>query len=662
MSSWVMWILAGLAALGLFFLWPNWDQPAVVIESQKISQSEFSKEYEGLVAQLQRAYAQAGQDFGRFLKGIGGLERRLELQARVLDDLTSKALISQELRRRQIVIASTDIDDRTAIEFEKILKQNRLTEAQAEEILKGRGSSLAQFKKDLREAVAAHLQTERLRDHIVGTLQPGDPELSAYLEQNRERYDEPEQVRARHILIQVSENAPEADVAKAQQQIEQIRQELEAGADFAELAKKHSQDPGSAENGGDLGWFARGRMAKEFEEGAFALEVGKIGEPVRTQFGFHLIKTEEKKPARQPALSEIRAQVLKDYIDEERERRFEAWYKERKSKARIVIRDPWLRVYYALEREQKLDEALAAYEKLPDVYQKAHLARVKTKQLLRLQEASEELHRRKEEIIALWLAQMSALKDLTERAQVISEIAELKPNTIPARAFLHLTVLGEAQEIPATIIALQQRLQNYGIHQSTIVAAGADQLALWLSLPQETSVSAIERLLKTRGLIELKRVLQQGNPGEELKAAGLGQQALKDRAEAEKTGSGRYFLVVERPIVARAAIREARAQGNPAARPAGPIVRISIAASTVEALAKAVALFNENELIAIVIDGVVYGTMPVTASLRALLAQQGSTLGLQIEEAVSVSLAEAQALAFVLQSGPLPANVQLVRP
>ncbi len=660
MSSWVLWILTGLAALGLFLLLPNLDQPAVVIESQKISQREFSQAYARLVAQLQRAYAQAGQDFGSFLKGLGGLERRLELQARVLDDLTRKALIAQELRRRQIIVSIADIDDRTEIELEKILKQNRLTEAQAEEILKERGSSLAQFKKDLREAVATHLQTEKLRDYIVGTLQPNDAELAAYLEQNREKYDEPAQVRARHILIQVASNAPEAEVAKAKQQIEQLRQELEAGADFAELASKHSQDPGSAEHGGDLGWFARGQMVKEFEESAFSLEVGKISEPVRTQFGFHLIKTEEKKPARQPALAEIRAQVLKDYISEEREQRFEAWYKERKSQARIIIRDQSSRVYYTLEREQKLDEALAAYGKFPDVYQKAHIARVKTKQLLRLPEASEELHRRKEEIVELWLAQMSALKDLTERAQIISEIAALKPNTIPARAFFHLTVLGE--EIPATISALRQRLQNYGIQQSTIVLAGADRLALWLALPPEISVSAIERLLKTRGLIELKRVLQQGNPGEELKVVGLGQQVLKDRAEAEQTGSGRYFLVVAKPIVARAAIREARAQGNPAARPAGPIVRISIAAGTVEELAKAIALFNENELIAIVIDGIVYGTMPVTASLRELLAQQGSTLDLQIEEAVSVSLAEAQALAFVLQGGPLPANVQLVRP
>ncbi|MCI2430012.1 peptidylprolyl isomerase [Candidatus Acetothermia bacterium] len=655
MSSWVMWVLAGLAALGLFLLWPNLDHSAVVIEGQKISQKEFSQTYEGLVAQLQRAYAQTGQNFIRFLSGVGGIERRLELQARVLDDLTRKALIAQELRRRQIVVPDTDINDRTEIELEQILKQNRLTEAQAEEILKERGSSLAQFKRELREAVAAYLQTERLRDHVVGTLQPSDAELSAYLEKNREKYDEPEQVRARHILVQIPEGASEADVAKAKQQIEQIRQELEAGADFAELAQKYSQDPGSAESGGDLGFFGRGQMVKEFEESAFALEIGAVSEPVRTQFGFHLIKVEEKKPARQPALSEIRDQVLQDYIEEEREERFEAWYRELKLQTKIAVREPVLRIYYLLEREQKLDEALLAYERLTkEIYQKAHLARVKTKQLLR-EEESAEAHRRRAEIVELWLAQMVALKDAEERAQIIEQIAQLKPNTVPGRAFFQLQVRGETQELSGTVLALQRRLQSYGISQSAIVPAGAGQLAVWLSLPSEISVEAARRLLQTRGLVELKRVLRMGAPGEELRAVGLGQQVLKDRA------AERYFLVVERPIVERVVLKEARAQGNPMGRPAGPIVRMRIAENTVEALTKAIVAFGENEMIAIVIDGAIYGTLPVTAGLKELLATRGSTLDVQIEEALSVSIEEAQALAFVLQSGPLPVSVQLVR-
>ncbi|MCS7275175.1 MAG: alpha/beta fold hydrolase [Candidatus Bipolaricaulota bacterium] len=662
MPSWTIWVLAGLAALGIFLAWPAFVEPgALVVESERISQKEFQEAYDRLIAQLGRTYAQVGQDFGKLLVGVGGLERRLELQARVLDDLIRKRLIARELRLRQIVVPEGDINDRTEIELERILRQNRLTEAQADEILKSQGSSLAQFKRELRDVVAIYMQTEKLRDHVVGTLQPSDSELSAYLEKNRDKYDEPEQVRARHILIRVPEGASEAEVAKAKQQIEQIRQELEKGADFAELAQKYSQDPGSARNGGDLGFFQRGQMVPEFEESAFTLEIGAISEPVRTQFGFHLIKVEEKKPARQPALAEIRDRVLQDYIEDERQERFEAWYKTTKAQAKITIREPLLSIYYLLEREQKLEEALNAYEKLRDAYQKAHLARVKTKQLLR-EEESTQAQQRKIEIVELWLAQMVALKDSEERAQVVQQIIQIKPETIPGRLFFHLSVRADAQELANTILALQQRLHRYGIPQSTIVPAGPAQLAVWLALPNEISAEAVRRLLQTRGLIELKRVLRLGQPGEDLQATGLGQQVLKDRSASEQPGQGRHLIVVEKPIVERVLLKEARAQTNPTGESAGPIVRLRVAERTVEALAQATATFAENELIAIVIDGVVYSTLPVTSSLKQLLAAKGSTLDVQIEEAPSVSLDEANALAFALSSEPLPTAIQILYP
>lgn len=660
MPSWVTWVLVGLAAIGLFFVWQNLNLssggPAVVAAGQKLTQSEFSKQYENLVAQFQRAYAQVGQDFAQLLTGVGGLTRRLELQARVVDDWARRQLIAREVQRRQIVIAPSDIDDQTEIEWERILNQNRLTEAQAAQILQQQGSSVTQFKSELRQVLALRIQTERLREQVVGPIQPSDAELADYLEKNREKYDKPEQVRARHILIQVKEDAAEADIAKAKQQIEQIRQELEAGADFAELAKKYSQDPGSAENGGDLEWFERDQMVKEFEEAAFALEAGQISEPVRTQFGFHLIKVEEKRPAERPALTQVREPVLKDYVSQEKDKRFEAWYRELQAQAQIAIGDPLLKIYYLLEREQKLDEALRAYEKLQDVYQKAHLARVRTKQLPAATKDPQELNRRKEEIVQLWLAQMVELKNLAERTPIIAEIAELRPNEIPARAFFQTAVLGSSQDTVAMITALQQRLQSYGVRESAILLAGEDQLVMWLRLPEESSVGAVERLLGIRGRLELKRVLKQGTPGEELQATGLGQQALKDRA------AERYFLVVERPVVAKLVVSEAQVQGNPAARPAGPLVRLRLAESTVQELAQALTAFSENELLAIVVDGVVYGTMPVTSGLKQLLAQKGSVLDLQIEDTVAASMEEAGALALVLQSGPLPAPVRLSRP
>lgn len=124
-----------------------------------------------------------------------------------------------------------------------------------------------------------------------------DQEAGAYYEQHKDSFKVEEQVKARHILVRLEDNATEADVAKAMDTVRKVQAELKAGKSFEELAGKYTEDPSGAQTGGDLGWFGRGRMVKPFEEAAFALDKGAVSEPVRTQFGVHLIKVEDKKAA-----------------------------------------------------------------------------------------------------------------------------------------------------------------------------------------------------------------------------------------------------------------------------------------------------------------------------------------------------------------------------
>lgn len=659
MPSWVTWVVVGLVAVGLFIVWQGLEPggPALVLEGQKISQKEFAKLYENLVAQYQRAYAQYGQDFSKLLEGPEGIERQLQLQSRVIDDLLRKRLIAQEIERRRIVISQTDIDDQTEITFERILKQNNLTEEQAKQILEKQGRTLESFKKDLRQAVELNMQTERLRESVVGPIEPTDQDLSAYLEEHREEYDTPEEVHARHILIRVSEGASEAEIAQAKKQIEDIKKELENGADFAELAKKYSQDPGSAQNGGDLGFFSRGQMVQEFEDAAFALEPGQVSDPVRTQFGFHLIKVEEKKPAEHPELAQIRERVLKDYTEAERDRRFEQFYNELKAHAKIFIADRVLRVFYLYEYVDRLEEARQEYAKLKDPNQKLHIARVLQKKLEALgpEAAPELVLALKEEILHLWLAQMATWPNGADRSYAVSQIITLKPNELPGQAFFQITV--GASVLDETIRMLQKRLKEYGISESVVLAAGNEQIALWA---RTDTPNALERLASVRGQLELKRVLREGAVGETLRATGLGEQALKDRAEAEKPGSGRYYLVSEAPIIDSLEIKEIAVQTNPAGRPAGPILRVRLSTQTVQQLAKA--LGQTDQTLAIVIDNVVYGTVVMGAQIRELLAQSGSVFEMQFEDALEASLEDAQALALALRLGPLPASVRVARP
>lgn len=650
MPSWMTWVVVGLVAVGLFFVWQGAGPagPALVLEGQKISQKEFTKLYENLVSQYTRAYAQYGQDFSKLLEGPGGIERKLQLHSRVIDDLLRKRLITQEIARRGITIPKTDIDDQTEITFEQILRQNNLTEAQAAQILKEQGRSLEGFKRELRQAVELNMQIERLRQSVAGPIEPTDQELSAYLEEHREEYDTPEQVHARHILIRVPENASEAEIAQAKKQIEAIKQEIENGADFAELAKQYSQDPGSAPTGGDLGFFERGQMVQEFEEAAFALEPGQVSDPVRTQFGFHLIKVEEKKPAEHPDLAQIRDRVLHDYIEAERDRRFEQFYRELKAQAKIAIADPVLRVFYLYEYAERLEEAQHEYAKLKDPNQKLHMARVLQKKLEALgpEAAPELVLALKEEIVHLWLAQMTAWPNRSDRSYGVAQIIALKPNELPGQAFFQIAV--GAGVLDETIRLLQKRLREYGVGESVVLAAGDDQIVVWA---RSDAASAVERLVSVRGQLELKRVLREGD--ETLRATGLGEQALKDR-------SGRSYLVAEAPIVDALEIKEIAVEANPAGRPAGPIVRLRLSAQTVQKLARALAPTDQK--LAIVIDDVVYGTVLMGAPMRELLAQPGSVFDLQVEDALDASVEEAQALALALRLGPLPATVRVTRP
>ncbi|HEY3216303.1 MAG TPA: peptidyl-prolyl cis-trans isomerase [Candidatus Eisenbacteria bacterium] len=117
-----------------------------------------------------------------------------------------------------------------------------------------------------------------------------------------------EQVRARHILIAPDLTLANAD-ARARARIDSVARALRDGADFEDLARRLSQDPGSAARGGDLGFFARGRMVKAFSDTAFSLAVGRVSRPVRTHFGYHLIRVDERHPAELRPLDEVRSSI-----------------------------------------------------------------------------------------------------------------------------------------------------------------------------------------------------------------------------------------------------------------------------------------------------------------------------------------------------------------
>ncbi|MEH3087139.1 MAG: SurA N-terminal domain-containing protein [Xylophilus ampelinus] len=158
---------------------------------------------------------------------------------------------------------------------------------------------------------------------VRDTIAPSESDLRGYYEQNLARMTTPEERRASHILITVPKDAPAADREKAKARAAELLAQARANpGSFAELARKNSQDPGSAASGGDLGFFARGAMVKPFEDAAFALQKGQIGDLVESDFGYHVIQLADIKPGEQRSFEEARPELEAEYRQQAAQRRF----------------------------------------------------------------------------------------------------------------------------------------------------------------------------------------------------------------------------------------------------------------------------------------------------------------------------------------------------
>ncbi len=142
-------------------------------------------------------------------------------------------------------------------------------------------------------------------------VNPTEGEIKYYYDEHKRDFWQEKKVRARHILFKVPPGASKEDVEKIRKKAEKVLKMAKEGKDFAKLAKKYSQDPGSAKNGGDLGFFTYKTMVKPFSEVAFSLKPGEISDLVRTPYGFHIIKVEEVKKAKTLPLKDVKDRIIK---------------------------------------------------------------------------------------------------------------------------------------------------------------------------------------------------------------------------------------------------------------------------------------------------------------------------------------------------------------
>lgn len=275
------------------------------------------------------------EDFERMLKTLEARagqpippDRRDEVMRGALDQLVVYTLLSQESRSRGVKVDQSEVDAKVAE-----LRKQFPTEDQFTKALQERGMTLDRLKHD----ALVDLSVNKLMDTAVATTPAvTDAEAQDFYTKNPDKFRQEEAVRASHILIRVPANADAATKKKARAEIDAVLKQARAGADFAKLAEEHSQD-GSAAQGGDLNYFSRGQMVPEFEKVAFSLKPGQISDVVTTQFGYHIIKVTDHKPARVVPFQEASTDI-KNYLDQQKKQQAaDAFIESLKKKSKIEV-------------------------------------------------------------------------------------------------------------------------------------------------------------------------------------------------------------------------------------------------------------------------------------------------------------------------------------
>ena len=290
---------------------------AAIVNGKHIFVSDLEREMQSLMTdELKRRTAEDKELYLKFRRDA-------------LEYLVSQELIAQEGEKLKMEPADEEVDKEL-----NGVKQRFPSQEAFEQLLKAEGFTEEKLRGFIKRAMTVRKVLEVNVKPLAKPVTVKDIEV--FYEENKDRFTESEKVKASHILLQISPDASEEEKTAAKSTLQTVLEEAKGGADFAELAKKHSQCP-SASQGGDLGYFTRGRMVPEFEEAAFKLETGQISDIVETQFGYHIILVQDKTPKRQLDIEEVSKKIKEVLSDKEMDTALKGWLKPIREEANVEI-------------------------------------------------------------------------------------------------------------------------------------------------------------------------------------------------------------------------------------------------------------------------------------------------------------------------------------
>lgn len=248
------------------------------------------------------------------------------MKEQVLERLITVEVLSQKAEQLKIHSEPQELDEKIHEIQESLGGEQAMKEA-----LQSHGLSMEELRADIQRSMSIQKLLDR---EVFEKVTVDQAEVKGFYDSNPQVFQVPEQVRARHIIVRVKEGATELEKKQAREAIQKAADRIKKGESFEEVAKQVSQD-GTAQRGGDLGYFSRGQMVPEFEKAAFSLEKGKVSQVVETKFGYHLIKLEDKKEARTLGFQEVEPKIAEFLRQKKGEEQLKAYVDNLKSQAKI---------------------------------------------------------------------------------------------------------------------------------------------------------------------------------------------------------------------------------------------------------------------------------------------------------------------------------------
>ncbi len=249
-----------------------------------------------------------------------------EFRKSQLDQYVMQVLLSQETEKRNITISEERENEIFENRLQQIISENSITKEQLLQAIQQQGiASFDEYKQIFLENSRKFILIEELQVQVVSEATVSDSEAKEYYDNNQNFFKSEESVHVRHILVDTKEKA------------EELLAELQNGADFVELAKENSVGP-TGPSGGDLGFITRGQTVDAFDEVAFTLGIGELSGVVETEFGFHIIKAEDKREAGVVPFEEVLEVLKGQLLNEKKSQTWDDFVKNLNENAQVEIK------------------------------------------------------------------------------------------------------------------------------------------------------------------------------------------------------------------------------------------------------------------------------------------------------------------------------------